>query len=66
MYPPKFNIFRYSRGCKKPVVTYTDYESAKEKACVGAQTFTKAVMLLDDDSDFADTIIYEYYNTKRT
>ena len=66
MYPPKFNIFRYSRGCKKPVVTYTDYESAKEKACAGTQTFSKAVMLLDDDSDFADTIIYEYYNTQRT
>ena len=66
MYPVGFNIFRYSKGCKKPVVSYTDYESAKEKACVGAQTFTKAVMLLDDDSDFADTIIYEYYNTKRT
>ena len=66
MYPPKFNIFRYSRGCKKPVVSYTDYTSAKKKACGGTQTFSKAVVLLDDDSDFADTIIYEYYNTKRT
>lgn len=66
MYPVGFNIFRYSRGCKKPVVTYTDYESAKEKACGGAQTFSKAVVLLDENSEFSDTIVYEYYNTNRT
>ena len=65
MYPPKFNIFRYSRGCKKPIVTHTNYAEAKKKACGGTQTFSKAVVLVDDDSSFSDTIIYEYYNTKR-
>lgn len=65
MYPPKFNIFRYSRGCKKPVITHTYYGEARKKACVGAQTFSKGVELVDDDSGFSDTIIYEYYNTKR-
>ena len=65
MYPAHFRIFRYSKGIKKPNVYYTDYETAKEKACGGAQTFSKAVMLVDENSDFEDTIIYEYYNTKR-
>lgn len=65
MYPPKFNIFRYSRGCKKPVVTYTFYADAKKKACVGAQTFSKGVVIADPDSDYIDTLVYEYYNTSR-
>lgn len=65
MYPANFRIFRFSKGIKKPNVYYTDYETAIEKACGGAQTFSKAVMLIDENSDFADTIIYEYYNTKR-
>lgn len=64
-YPPKFNIFRYSRGCKKPIVSYTDYTSAKKKACGGTQTFSKAVVIADPDTDFSDTIVYEYYNTQR-
>ena len=66
MYPPGFNIFRYSKGCKKPIVTYTNYAEAKKKACGGTQTFSKAVVLLDEESDFKDTIVYEYYNTERT
>lgn len=65
MYPPKFNIFRYSRGCKKPIVTYTYYSEAMKKACVGAQTFAKGVVIADPDSEFIDTLIYEYYNTNR-
>lgn len=65
MYPPRFNIFRYSRGCKKPVVTMDTYRKAKEKACGGAQTFSKACVLIDEDSDFSDTIVYEYYNKNR-
>jgi hypothetical protein len=65
MYPPKFNIFRYSRGCKRPIVTYEKYAEVKKKVCGGAQTFSKAVVLVDDDSDFTDTIVYEYYNSVR-
>ena len=65
MYPPGFNIFRYSKGCKKPIVTYTNYAEAKKKACGGTQTFSKAVVLLDEENDFKDTIVYEYYNTER-
>lgn len=65
MYPPRFRIFRYSKGCKKPVVTMDTYKKAKEKACGGSQTFSKACVLVDENSDFADTIVYEYYNLKR-
>lgn len=62
MYPPKFNMFRYSRGCLKPAISKMNYESAKEKVRMGVRTFSKGVFVTDDSSDFQDTIIYEYYN----
>ena len=65
MYPPKFNIFRYSRGCKKPTVSRMDYKQAKEKVRMGVRTFSKGIILADDSCDFQDTITYEYYNTTK-
>ena len=65
LYPPGFNIFRYSRGIKKPIVEEMSYQDAREKACVGAQTFSKAVKIIDDESGFKDTLVYEYYNALR-
>ena len=65
MYPPKFNIFRYSRNCKKPEIEYTDYLTAKEKVRLAERTFSKGVVMIDTESAFCDTILYEYYNTRR-
>ena len=31
LYPPKFNLYRTSRGIKKPVKEYMTYKQAKEK-----------------------------------
>ena len=64
MYPPKFNIYRFSRGVKKPLIEEMCYQDAKKKVRDAAQTFNKAVKL-DDEKGFTDTIVYEYYNAVR-
>lgn len=65
MYPPKFNIYRMSRGIKKPNIKYLSYHVAKEKIGVGSPTFVKGITLNSSDNKFHSKIIYEYYNTKR-
>lgn len=65
MYPPGFNLYRKSKGIVNPTVSVVPYEKAKEKASSGKLTFTKTVALEDDESDFKNTLQYEYYNTIR-
>lgn len=65
LYPPNFNIYRVSRGIKKPSKEYMTYEIAKEKAGLGTPTYSKALQLTDIQNNFNNKIIYEYYNTKR-
>ena len=65
MYPPGFHIFRCSKGIKKPDVSVVEYKNAKEKASSGKLTFTKTVALEDPESDFKNTLQYEYYNSMR-
>ena len=65
MYPPNFNIYRISKGIKKPEKTYMSYKEAKEKIGEFSPTYSKALSLHDNESNFSNTIVYEYYNTKR-
>lgn len=65
MYPPKFNLYRISRGIKKPIKEYHSYHVAKEKAGLQLPTYSKGIKLSDTDNSFNNIIIYEYYNTKR-
>lgn len=65
MYPAGFHIFRWSKGIKKPVISQTSYERAKEKASSAKLTFSKAMILEDTEKDFKSQIVYEYYNTLR-
>lgn len=65
MYPPKFNLYRISRGIKKPIKEYHSYHVAKEKAGLQLPTYSKGIKLSDTDNSFKNIIIYEYYNTKR-
>lgn len=65
MYPSNFNIYRISRGIKKPIKEYMSYHVAKEKAGLRQPTYSKAIQLTDIDKNFTNKIIYEYYNTKR-
>ena len=56
---------RWSKGIKKPDVSVVEYKKAKEKASSGKLTFTKTVALEDPESDFKNTLQYEYYNSMR-
>lgn len=65
MYPPKFNIYRCSRGIKKPVITYDLEENAQKKISAATLTFERTIKLTDSDSDYTNHINYRYYNKKR-
>lgn len=65
MYPPKFNIYRKSKGIIEPTVSLVSYLEAKEKASSAKLTFSKTVALEDEEQDFKNTLQYEYYNSIR-
>jgi len=65
MYPPKFNLYRCSKGIKKPVVTYETELQAQKKISAGTLTFEKTIELSDTDSQFKNTINYRHYNLIR-
>ena len=66
MYPPKFNLYRCSRGIKKPIVTYESEEEAQKKVSAGTLTFEKTIEISDSDSQFSNKINYRHYNLIRT
>ena len=63
MYPPKFNLYRISRGIKKPKKEYYSYHVAKEKIGLTNPTFSTRFFLTDSFNSFTNKVIYEYYNT---
>lgn len=65
MYPPKFNLYRASRGIKKPIVSYEKEIEAQKKVSAGTLTFEKTIELSDKDSQFSNTINYRHYNLIR-
>lgn len=62
-YPPNFNLYRCSRGIKKPIIEYMQYSVAKEKIGLNKPTFSKTLFVSSDS--FKTLIGYEQYNTKR-
>ena len=66
MYPPKFNLYRCSRGIKKPIITYESEEEAQKKVSAGTLTFEKTIEISDSDSQFSNKINYRHYNLIRT
>ena len=65
MYPPKFNLYRASRGIKKPIVSYEKEIEAQKKVSAGTLTFEKTIELSDKDSQFSNTLNYRHYNLIR-
>lgn len=61
MYPPKFHIFRYSKGIKKPTVYECTYQQALNDLQDFNKTFEKTLFLKDDKTDFKNVITYEYF-----
>ena len=65
LYPPKFNIYRCSKGIKKPVVIYDLEKNAQKKISAATLTFERTIKLTDSDSDYINHINYRYYNKVR-
>lgn len=65
MYPPKFNLYRISRGIKKPIKQYMSYALAKKKVGSLKPTFSSTISLSDYDNNYFNVISYECYNKKR-
>ena len=67
LYPPKFNLYRCSRGIKAPDIIKLPYSEAIKKVGCASPTFTSAIKLIDNISlkPFDKTIAYEFYNTSR-
>ena len=65
MYPPKFNLYRCSRGIQKPIVTYQTEIEAQKKVSAGTLTFEKTIEISDNDSQFSNKINYRHYNLIR-
>lgn len=65
MYPNKFNLYRCSRGIRKPEINYMIAEKAEKKVSSGKLTFEKTLLLADDEQGFARVLNYRYYNMVR-
>lgn len=66
LYPAGFQIFRHSKGCKKPIVKDMPYKTAKEKAGARTPTFSKCWDVKADDGTVVNHIQKTWYNRKRT
>lgn len=67
LYPPKFNLYRISKGIKKPLIEMMTYKEAKEKIGNHVPTYSNGLSLIlpSATNNSFKKIIYEYYNTKR-
>lgn len=65
LYPSKFNIYRCSRGIKRPKEEMVSQEYANKKVSAGTLTFEKIVRLTDEVTDFNSVICTRQYNMKR-
>lgn len=65
MYPTGFNIYRCSRGIKRPIVEDMCEGEIKEKVSAATLTFQKTIKVSDDDG-YENIINYRYYNMKRS
>jgi len=65
MYPPKFRLYRYSKGIKQPIITEMFEGQAQKKVSDDALTFEKTIEISDENRLFKNIINYRYYNSKR-
>lgn len=64
-YPPKFNLYRCSRGIKNPKIEFMEAKRAEKKVSGATLTFEKTICLTDEQTDFKDILNYRYYNIAR-
>ena len=63
-YPPKFNLYRLSKGVEAPIEEQMLYKKL-DKSKLGALTAARKVSLYDEETGAVITYKYEYYNKKR-
>lgn len=64
LYPPKFNIYRKSRGIRMPEVKYVHEKDAQKKVSAATLTFERTYEIKSEDSDFCNILNYRQYNKK--
>lgn len=64
MYPPGFRIFRWSRGCRKPILKDMEYQRAKKQVDGLTPTYQKSIQITDDKTDYENVLQYEFYNLR--
>lgn len=68
MYPAGMNIFRYSRGLKKPLEEYIDISEAEKKASAGTLTFEKIANteIETEKGVYRNSYYTKYYSMPKT
>lgn len=64
-YPPNFNLYRCSRGIKKPEKYYTTEKEAEKKVSGATLTFECTVEISDTETDFNNRFNYRQFNIRR-
>ena len=64
LYPPRFRIFRWSRGIKKPNIQYLTNKDAQKKVSSAKLTYEKTIEISDNETNFKSILNYRYYNKK--
>lgn len=65
MYPPGMNIFRHSRGVRRPEVIRTTYEAAMDMIAESKQTYSQSFEIVDAEGNCRNRILKASYNSKR-
>lgn len=65
LYPSGFNLYRISKGIKKPAIEMMTEVKAQEKVNGSTLTFERTISIEDSLSDFKNIINYRYYNSQR-
>lgn len=65
LYPPKFHLFRLSKGIKRPITYRCSYSQIKSQLGDLSPTWSDMVDLFDPETNFQNRIVHEIYNTKR-
>ena len=65
LYPANFNMYRCSRGIKKPTVEMMTQPDANKKVLGATKTFESAIQITDSEKNFSSVIIKEQYNRIR-
>lgn len=62
LYPTGMNVYRTSKGIKRPQIEFMSEEFARKKVSSAKLTFEKRISINDKDSGYSNELIYRFYN----